>query len=393
MNGVKFIKQNGGLGRTLAGETHISGLIVYGENAVEKQVIVSVEQLAELGITATSNPVLFYHISEFFRINEGAKLYFQSVVASDGNYTEVKVLQTFAQGSIRQFAICDFKTPVTSLGASVGKLDAIAKELWALNTPTSFLASFKVTAADIATLPNLHTLNAENVSVVLGQDGGGLGSYLAQTKPSVSCIGAVLGSVSKAQVHESIAWVERQNLVTPYPYDKELTGGNLKARELDVLALCDGSLIGDYTPFQLEQLDEKGYIFGLKRTGIVGSYFNDSYTATALNSDFTYLENNRTISEAVRGINKALVPKISSPMYIDADTGRLDPTSVSALEALCDEVLDQMQRNGNISGFKVSINPNQQVLSTSKLEVVLRIIPVGTLREIEVKIGLTLKKE
>lgn len=393
MNGVKFIKQNGGLGRTLAGETHISALIVYGETAVAKQVITSTEQLAELGITATSNPVLHYHISEFFRVNEGAKLYFQSVLASDGNYTEVKVMQTFAQGSIRQFGICDFKTPVSSLTASVGKLDEIAKELWTLNTPASFLASFKIASADIANLPDLHTLSVENVSVVLGQDGSGRGGFIAKTMSSISCIGTVLGATSKAQVHESIAWVERQNLVTRLPYDKELTGGNLQARELDVSALCDGSKIGDYTPLQLQQLNDKGYLFGIKHTGIVGTFLNDSFTATALNSDYAYIENNRTISEAVRGINKVLVPKISSPMYVDPDTGLLDETSVSALEGLCDEVLAQMQRNGNISGFKVSINPNQQVLSTSKLEVVLRIIPVGTLREIEVKIGLTLKKD
>lgn len=393
MNGVKFIKQNGGLGRVLANTTHISGLIVYGETAVEKQVVTSVKQLEELAITATSNPVLHYHVSEFFRINEGAKLYLESVLASDGNYTELKVLQSFAQGSIRQFAVCDFKTAISELATSVGKLDEIAKELWELNTPVNVVYSAKVVAADIVTLPDLHTLDAENVSVVLGQDGSGRGAYLVDTTPSISCIGAVLGAVSKAQVHESIAWVERQNMVTKYPYDKELTGNNLVARELDVSGLCDGSKIGDYTPAQLETLDEKGYLFGIKHTGITGTYLNDSYTATSLTSDFTYIENGRTISEAVRNVNRVLVPKISSPMYVNPDTGLLDEVSVSSLEAICEEQLDQMQRKGQISGYKVSINPNQSVLSTSKLVVVLKIIPVGTLREIEVQIGLTLKKD
>ncbi len=393
MNGVKFIKQNGGLGRTLAGTTHISALIVYGETAVAKQVVTSVDKLEELGYTAVTNPVLHYQVSEFFRINEGAKLYFQSVAASDGNFTELKVMRTFAEGEIRQFAVCDFITPVSELATAVGKLDAIAKELWDLNTPASIVYSSKIVAADIATLPDLHTLNAENVSVVIGQDGAGRGAYLAQTTPSISCIGAVLGAISKAQVHESIAWVERQNMVTSFPYDKALTGGNLVARELDVMGLCDGSKIGDYTPAQLGELNDKGYLFGIKHTGITGTYLNDSFTATALNSDYTYIENGRTISEAVRNINTALTPKISSPMYIDQDTGLLDETSVSALEALCDEQLDKMQRKGQISGYKVSISPNQQVLSTSKLIVVLKLVPVGTLREIEVQIGLTLKND
>lgn len=52
-----------------------------------------------------------------------------------------------------------------------------------------------------------------------------------------------------------------------------------------------------------------------------------------------------------------------------------------------------MKRNGEISGYEAYINPNQQVLRTSKLEVIVKIVPVGTLRKIEVKIGLTLKKD
>ncbi|WP_233860996.1 DUF2586 family protein [Tenacibaculum piscium] len=393
MNGVTFIKENGGLGRTLAGESHISALIVYGEKAVAKQVITSMEQLTPLNITIFTNPVLYYHVSEFFRINEGAKLYFESVAVSDGKYTEVKVMQTFAQGDIRQFAICDFKNSIANINYSVGKLDAIAKEFWELNIPASFLISFLVVPSDIAMLPVLRSFEAENVSVVLGQDANGLGGFLAKNgNVSISNIGAVLGAVSKAKVHESIAWVERQNLVTKYTYDIMRVDAP-RSRELDVPAFCDGSKLEDYTPFQIRLLNSLGYLFGVKHTGITGTYLNDSFTATSFESDYSYIENNRTISKALRDINKVLVPKISSPMYIDPDTGLLDVASVSALEALCDEVLDQMKRNGNISGFKVSINPNQQVLSTSKLEVVLKIVPVGTLREIEVKIGLTLKKD
>ena len=52
-----------------------------------------------------------------------------------------------------------------------------------------------------------------------------------------------------------------------------------------------------------------------------------------------------------------------------------------------------MKRNGEISGYAVSINPNQKLLKTSKLEIVVKIVPVGAIRTIEVKIGLTLKKD
>ena len=256
MNGVKFIREQGGLGRTLAGSDHISGLIVYGEQAVEKKWLLSVEDLTLQNITAENNPVLHYHASEFFRINEGAKLYVQAVAESDGNYSEVKVLQNFAEGNIRQIAVCDFKTAVSSLSASVAKLNQIATELGNANTPLSVLLSLKVTTSDMTSLPDLHSLNAERVSVVLGQDGAGRGAFIAQTTASISCIGAVLGALSKANVHESIGWVERQNLVST-AYAKALTGDTQKALELDTAAFCDGSKLGDYTPAQIQAIHDK----------------------------------------------------------------------------------------------------------------------------------------
>lgn len=392
MNGIKFVRQNGGLSRQLDGTDHISGLIIYGEPAIQKQLILSADELENKNITVATHPVLFYQTSEFFRINPGAKLYIQSVAQSDGNYTEIKVLQNFAEGNIKQVAICDFKREYNTLANSVAKLNGIAAELGSANTPLSILLSVKVEATDIAALINLHSLASERVSVVIGQDAGGLGNYLSQIYSSISCIGAVLGAVSKAKVHESIAWVEKQNLVTT-AYPKNLTNSVEKARELDSAAFCDGSLIGDYTSQQIQSIHDKGYLFLVKYTGIAGTYLNDSFTATSLEDDFAYLENNRTIDKAVRGINKVLLPKVSSPAYIDSDTGTLDPTTVAALEALCDEPLDQMQRDGEISGYTVYINPNQQVLRTSKLEVTVKLIPVGILREITVKISLTLKKE
>lgn len=392
MNGVKFVREQGGLGRTLSGSDHISGLIVYGEKEVGKKLLLSQEDLALENITPENNPVLHYHASEFFRINEGAKLYVQAVTESDAQYSQVKVLQNFAQGEIRQLAVCDFKTAIGSLSASVAKLNQIATELGKSNTPLSILFSLKVTQSDMNSLPDLHTLNADRVSVVLGQDGASRGAYIAQNIASVSCIGAILGAVSRAKVHENIGWVEKQNMVST-AYAKNLTGNTQKALELDTPAFCDGSKLENYTLAQIQSINDKGYIFLIKHTGTAGTYCNDSFTATALISDYAFVENNRTIDKAIRGINKVLLPKVSGPAYIEPQSGELDFSTIKSLEALADDVLSQMKKDGELSGYNVSINPNQQVLKTSSLEVVVKLVPVGTLREIIVKIGLTLKTE
>lgn len=391
MAGIKFVRQNGGLSRKLAGDDHISGLIVYGDAVFAKKLLLSVDELEDSGVTATTHPVLHYHVSEFFRIAPGAKLYAQSVLSSDGNYSEVKVLQNFAEGNIKQFAVCDYKTAVSELENAITRLQAIAVEIGDLNTPLSILLSMKVVTADMVTLPDTHAFDCDRVSTVLGQDAGGRGNYLKTANPSLSAIGAILGAVAFAKVHESIEWVEKFNMVST-AYEKVLTGGNALARELDVLGLCDGSLISDYTALQLQSIQDKGYIFGIKHIGIAGSYINSSTTAADLESDYLFIENNRTIDKAIREINKKLLPKISGPAYVDPDSGFLNLETVSALEALASEPLDRMVRDGELSGFTVQIDPNQQVLRDSKLEVIVKLIPVGTLREITVKIGLTLKK-
>jgi hypothetical protein len=46
-----------------------------------------------------------------------------------------------------------------------------------------------------------------------------------------------------------------------------------------------------------------------------------------------------------------------------------------------------MEREGEISKFAVTINPAQDVLTTSKISIAVKIVPVGVAREIEVNIG------
>jgi hypothetical protein len=46
-----------------------------------------------------------------------------------------------------------------------------------------------------------------------------------------------------------------------------------------------------------------------------------------------------------------------------------------------------MDIDGEISDYKVIINPLQDVLTTSKLSIAIKIVPVGVAREIEINIG------
>ncbi len=159
---------------------------------------------------------------------------------------------------------------------------------------------------------------------------------------------------------------------------------------MDVPALIDGTPLGEFTPAQIQSIHDKGYLFVIKHIGYTGTFFNDSFTATAQDSDFGTIENNRAIDKAQRGVYIRLLPKVSGPIYIDPSSGNISADAIASLEAVAAIPLEQMERDGEISGFEIFINPDQDVLSTSKLQVTMKIVPVGVLREITVNIGFAL---
>lgn len=391
MNTVSFNRQGGGLGKRLPGEDHVSGLVVYGQQNLNKVLLLEPEQLDSLGVTTVTHPVLHYQVSEYFRVNPGAKLYVVSSLLNNAQFTEVKQLQQFAEGKLRQVGIVDLITGFADLATIAVTIETRLNELATANMPLSAVLSINsITPANLLALPNLHNLNCERLSVCIGQDGAGRGNYLSGVVgKKVGIVGACLGAISRAKVHESIAWVEKQNLVTE-AYPKALTGNVIVARELDVTAFIDGTLLGDLTPAQIQSINDKGYIFPIKHIGYTGTFFNDSFSATALDNDFSTIENNRTMDKAQRGVYVKLLPKISGPIYINPDTGEISSDTIASLEAIGSIPLEQMERDGELSGFKIFINPNQDVLSTSKLTVTLKIVPVGVLREITVNLGFTL---
>jgi hypothetical protein len=202
----------------------------------------------------------------------------------------------------------------------------------------------------------------------------------------------LLGALAKRRVSDSIGWVERYNVVS-IAYPKSMTGEEQKALELDVPALCDGTLISELTPAQLQSINEKGYILLFKHVGYSGTYWNDAFAAIALTSDYAFLENSEVMDKACRGVYQALLPAVSGPAYVDPDTGNLSESTCKSLEAMAEVPLEQMVRDGELSGYAVSIDSTQPVLSTSRLQVVIRLVPVGVLREIVVTIGFTLNTQ
>ena len=102
MQSLKFIRTNGNIPKKLAGEDHISGLVIYsaalpsGFSESERIKAVSTIETAEaLGITADADNwdirVLHYQLSEIFRVNPGISLYVGIFTNPEGANTYAEV--------------------------------------------------------------------------------------------------------------------------------------------------------------------------------------------------------------------------------------------------------------------------------------------------------------
>ncbi len=410
LNDIRFQKTNGGMGRSAASEDPISGLVFAGFGAdtltfgaadgnlkgfdpvgspatafIKK--FQYVEQLAEAGIVWTENGngsgtqgaltasekaknALYYHISEFFRMNEEGTLYVMiknadtAVAAAD-----LTTLQNYANGAMRQcgifsgtlIAIADLQTELSAMEAN--------------HMPMSVVETYNGQSVTMATLTGTSLASAGkcNVSVLIGCDGdatlaGNLGTYA-----SYGCIGACIGAISKAAVHECIAWVKQFPL-------------GLKAP-----ALFNGQLIKNVSIANQELLNDNRYIFVRTHVGDADNYFNDSHTCDVVTSDYAYIENVRTIDKACRGVRANLLPYLNAPLKVDAETGKLDAPMVAFLETTAGKALEDMEKAGELSGYKAEIDPEQNVLATSTVEVVIKNVPMGVMRKINVKIGFATK--
>lgn len=385
LNDVTFIKGAGGLGRPLPGEDHISGLVFYLADANLptgflttdriKQVF-SISDAESLGITegSATNGVLWYHINEYFRMQPQGQLYVGIFDDAAIDYSVIETVQNFADGKIRQIGVYD-KTAFAT--GTLGTLQTSATALETAHKPLEVIYAGDISGVtDLSTLADLRTLNNPNVSATIGQDGANAGKALFDSEAvSISDLGAVLGAVSAAKVNESIEWIRKFNF----------TDGN----EFNVPAFGNDDLVKDKADSFLSALKDKGYMFLKKHIGLSGTYQENSATAVTVTSDFAFIENNRTINKATRGVRAFMLPNLASPVFLNAD-GTLTEDTVAKFKNDASRHLEQMERDQEVSAFAVLIDPTQNVLSTSTLELTIQIVPVGVARLIKINIGFTL---
>lgn len=388
-------RQNGNVPKSLPGEDHITGLVIYmaagdipaGFKTERVQALSTIDAAEAAGIvdyttaadgTQTAAPwavrVLHYHLSELYRINPAVSLYvgiFEKPQGDNMTFAEIKTVQNFADGRIRQIGVwCGDRVPsgddLTAIQEQAATLEAQGAELSVVYAPK--VANVKQISTSLAGGGKCR------VSVVIGQAGSGTGAELYKdkanaAKASVSGLGVVLGLISKAKVHQCIAWV------------KEFPTG------ISLPAFGDGTLLRDMDKALVEQLDTARYLFFVTQQGQSGSYMNDSHTMDSAISDYASIESVRTMDKGARGVRAYLIPELGGNVYVDADTGKLASYTVAHLETVAGHALEDMEKAGELSGYKAEIDPDQDVAASSTVDIVLKKVAVPVMRHVRIKIG------
>lgn len=379
LNDIKFIKGQGGLGATLPNTDHKSGMIFLLKYLYDGTVptvpfayntVASLADAVSKGITESVYPEAHYQISEFFRMQSDSTLHvmFGTAEDADFDFSEIETIQNNADGELRQVAVI---SDSAFNPADITIMQAVADTVYDNHKPLSIIYGASLAGEALSALANVRALQCPNVSVVIGMDGANAGKALYDAGKIVPCVGAVLGAVSRSAVNESIAWVQQFRM---------------SQVELDVPAFANGELVKNVETYTLNQLNDYGYVFLRKHVGITGSYINENSTSDLATSDYAYINNVRTIDKAIRNTRTALLPKLNSPVTLTG-AGKLALETIVDWENTAKNALEAMVRDGEISGYAVQINPDQDIAATSKLIINITLVIRGIARNVEVEIG------
>lgn len=374
----------------------------------------SMDDLKELGITAysgdTEKDLLFgipyYHINHFFGIQGSTGRLFIMFADCGVDWNAIEQMQRAAHGMINQLGVwteqslwkqtdpeaetysIDLVTDLQSKAASLADENAPLSILLCANSAVIATDEESVKKVELGKIPTC-VINARFVSVLLGQglDADVSAMQLAnQNLTPVGNIGAALGCIASASVQESFAWVNKFNLIGYFP-DIEMGFGDVTLNSED--KLTSTLKYSSLNKIQLDDLDDKGYVFLCKYSGLEsGVFFSKDQTCS--NGDYRTVARNRTIHKSRRAVRNALLPYVNSPLKVDPSTGYLSSAKITMFQNIVSDILTTMQNNEEISGFSVTIDKNQNVLKNDTLIIKYSLVPVGVASRIEVIEGLAL---
>lgn len=361
--------------------------------------VTKLADLDNLGLTAAeaaTNPALKNlrdTVADFYaEAGSGAKLWLLAVESDDSTPlddnaciidpddqdagTAADLLLQAAAGTVRILAFLPYATPgIAQLRTLVQKLHTLALR-WTEHhyAPILTLLQARTSQISVADLNNpanaLSNLQRNRVAVVAG-------GHAAATDTEV-CLGLVLGRIAAIPVQRSIARVKDG----PIASDPLLVGG------YDPATATENGTV--------QRLYDAGFIVPRTFVGKNGTYWSDDTLCTEASDDYALIPRRRVIDKAYRIAYQTLVDELHDEIPVTAE-GKIPASVVQAIETAVESaVINQMTNFGNLAtdpaddsdnGVQCSIDPDQNIVATSRLDVSLRVRPYGYAKYIDVDLG------
>ncbi|HAX15715.1 MAG: hypothetical protein CMF34_01840 [Leeuwenhoekiella sp.] len=382
--GVEININTDRLGQTDQTEDSIVGLILTGSTVAgadnittgtAKQLF-SLEGAEAIGITASgTNAFAHTAIKNFYaQAGKGAELWIMLVTAAikmseilDLTGDFAPVLLDAAQGRIRTLAVSQKSAAGITVANGVDEdVDLAATKGQALAVayagkykPVRVIIDGKDFNGTVADLKDYKTTTHNRVAILLAGTGG-----------KNAAVGLLLGRIAVNPVQRSVARVR----------DGELGITAAKFTNDAAIETLEDSW---------NAIHNKGYIFLRTIPGKAGYFFTGDPTLTADSDDLASLKRVATIDKATLIALGVFTDNILDEIPLE-ENGKISPALIGNWKADIENAINQqMTNNGEISGCKATIDPDQDILGTSEFKASLDILPVGYSEYIKIDLGFT----
>lgn len=419
---LNFIISDGSLGRTTANQDNVSAM-VFGCNfsgstsslpfefGKTYEITESKKLVSLIGLTKAIELQLrcpiFDEVDSYFQDKPNRKLFFMFVnqvnletICNKAQPYLMKLLND-AEGDVRRAGVITVTASTAGASTTYPNIPAylqtailnaqeIATEQLIKKSPVSIWLGYNnapVTAGGFLNC-DLRVLDCPDIRVSIYADKPcepftsptTIDEYAQSVK--LARVGSVLGKLADIKVGENIGWVLKGNLTW-------LNKG-IQAQAYFAALDSDGRYIKAKTMISdWRNISNNGFTFVVKHNGRNGVYFYDSATCGKLDKDFYSHENVEVVGKSIRLLYDRILDYQNSPILVNPDNGQIAAETVVSLETAGEEALKPMKTNGEISGYRVYVDPNQNIFDNdNKIIIKFWDVPLGVAREIEGHIAL-----
>lgn len=386
MGTVNITLANGGLGSTLQTSDGIAGMVLTGTATPSYTLstpilITRLADMTDYELSAENNPFAWRQVREYYdEAGEGAQLFLMLVaptvsiatMADKDEPDSAKKLLDFARGKIKLLGIMTDDVAVEDATSDISTASGLNDDIIAANglmanmAKTYFnahqpfravIGGTSYTGIPSSLVDQLSGTENNRTAILVGDTQSGRGA----------CLGLLLGRLSAVPVMRKVSRVRTGQLS-------------------NTAAFINTTAIEDDVP-QLSVIASRGYITWCTYPNVSGYYFSGDDTCSATTDDYHFLARGRVIDKAHVLAYGTFVQEVDDEVPVNKD-GTLDAGFCQWLSRqIINQVNNTMTVNREISSVDCIIDPAQNILSTNKLKVILRIVPVGYASNIEISLG------